>query len=333
MNAQKYPKRIIFDLTNKCNLKCLFCARTVYDYEYQYLPFSLFEKAKEIFPYTEEVTLLGWGEPLCHPEFEKIFQVCASYKNMKTYIISNGLILDRFAQTFVDNNLTYLALSIDGATKEIYEKLRKGSNFKKVIENIRLINKLKDDKKSLSPYMRFVFVAAKENIKELPALVKLAKDKNIPEIKVVYLTVYKPEFKDSSLWFYRDMVEDVFNEAGSVAKRLKIKLNLPPVIGKDPLKDVFHAPCDVAFNELYIGCDGKIRRCQAGAEELSRFTGNESFADIWNSDFFKDFRKTVNTDSPPDDCCNCSQSNRLNVNRHSAHFKFQNGIPLTLRSK
>ena len=152
MNAQKYPKRIIFDLTNKCNLKCLFCARTVYDYEYQYLPFSLFEKAKEIFPYTEEVTLLGWGEPLCHPEFEKIFQVCASYKNMKTYIISNGLILDRFAQTFVDNNLTYLAVppERDDEVKDFINyrsgngKYRTGNSWN-INDDIIILKQVKDE--------------------------------------------------------------------------------------------------------------------------------------------------------------------------------------------
>ena len=55
------------------------------------------------------------------------------------------------AKKLVKGGMSYLTLSIDGASQRTYSIYRKGGNFNRVIHNIKLINKAKKryDSKSL----------------------------------------------------------------------------------------------------------------------------------------------------------------------------------------
>lgn len=87
-------KKIYIEITNICNLKCKFCPDT--NRTKAFMSSDNFEKIiKKIHKHTNLVYLHVKGEPLLHPELEKILQILQRY-NLKANLTTNGtLIKDR----------------------------------------------------------------------------------------------------------------------------------------------------------------------------------------------------------------------------------------------
>jgi radical SAM protein with 4Fe4S-binding SPASM domain len=93
MKMKKF-KRVYIEITNICNLQCSFCP--VVERDKQIMPTSLFEKViKEVAPLTEQVCLHLMGEPLAHPEFPKIIELCEK-ENVKINLTTNGILLKKY---------------------------------------------------------------------------------------------------------------------------------------------------------------------------------------------------------------------------------------------
>ena len=63
------PRRLVLELTNRCNLNCVMCGRNAADFQptqFQMEWLKYFEPVRNL---VEEVTLMGWGEPTVHPDF------------------------------------------------------------------------------------------------------------------------------------------------------------------------------------------------------------------------------------------------------------------------
>ena len=89
-------KRVYIEITNICNLQCSFCP--VVERDKQIMPVDLFEKAiKEVAPLAEQVCLHLMGEPLAHPEFPKIVELCEK-ENVKINLTTNGILLNRYQE-------------------------------------------------------------------------------------------------------------------------------------------------------------------------------------------------------------------------------------------
>lgn len=84
-------KKIYIEITNSCNLNCSFCNNNKRDKKFMSL--EQFKRViEEIKPYTHYVYLHVKGEPLLHPKFNSILQVCDE-NNIKVNITTNGTLL------------------------------------------------------------------------------------------------------------------------------------------------------------------------------------------------------------------------------------------------
>ncbi len=82
---KSYPRRIVFELTNRCNFRCIMCGREASVFQTYDLPMSIIRHFEPCFPHVEEVTLHGWGEGTLHPRFIEILNIPKS-KNYILYI-------------------------------------------------------------------------------------------------------------------------------------------------------------------------------------------------------------------------------------------------------
>lgn len=88
-------KRIYIEISNICNLQCSFCPTV--KTESRVLSVPDFEKIlKQAAPLTEEVCLHVMGEPLTHPNIDKIIKTCELCK-LKVQITTNGLDISKFS--------------------------------------------------------------------------------------------------------------------------------------------------------------------------------------------------------------------------------------------
>lgn len=320
------PQRVVFEITNRCNLKCKMCAQSSRKFEYKDLDMNIVKKVEHLIPYTTDVSLFGWGEPLVHKRFLDIFDITTKYPT-NIFVLTNGLLLtEDVARHLISKGLRYLNFSVDGAVKETYNKIRRGSDFDKVIANIRTIVKIKKELGKKYPYLRMVFTATRHNIKEFPDFLKLAASLGMNEVKLLYAIAYHEDLVKDSLFFHKELTNKVFDESENIAKKLGLKLTLPDRFSDK--KTTFHKPCYRPWEEIYVQCDGTLRACCFN-DELMGDLNKESFEDIWNNEKFQEFRKRINSSSPPETCKNCQHFRHIDVNKLESHVGTSVKVPMT----
>lgn len=154
------PERIQLEVVFGCNASCTMCPvdlpterkKGVMSMElFRYIVDEMSVYSSDI----EKFDLWGLGEPLLDKTlFEKI--VYAKSKGFRNLAIAtNADLMDEAKQySLLETGLDTIIFSIDGCRKETHEKIRKGVDFKNVIENARGIVEKRNRRDSK---MRFVF--------------------------------------------------------------------------------------------------------------------------------------------------------------------------------
>ena len=309
-----FPRRLVFELTNVCNLNCVMCGRNAADFKPTLFPLNWFRWFEPMFDVIEEVTLMGWGEPTVHPDFKEMLEIIDRHSARK-YFCTNGMRLDILKDTIFDTHVDVFAVSLDGAKAETNNRIRRGADFDKVVANLRAIVKARTERGLKYPWINFVFCAMKSNLWELPDLVRLASDIGIDEVKVVYLTAFEDDLTGEVLWNCQDEVRAAFDEAIKVGEELGILLKFPHIQGEDVAGDRPHKDCFVPWRDFFLGSDGYIRPCMSTPVQFELFDMNKSFEEMWNSKHYQKYRAMVNDPERMEDACKrCYQSSHCNWN-------------------
>lgn len=93
--------RAYLEITTQCNRSCSFCAGTSRKKEFL-APEKFEERLKKVLPVTENIFLHLMGEPLLHPAFEKIGDLCRKY-GAKVTLVTNGTLLAGKEEYLLDN--------------------------------------------------------------------------------------------------------------------------------------------------------------------------------------------------------------------------------------
>ena len=103
-------KRIYIEITNNCNLNCSFCSKT--NKVKRYLSVNEFENIlKKINDYTNYIYLHVKGEPLLHPDLDKILDLLDKY-NKKVIITTNGTLLKERLDILLKHNIYRINISL-----------------------------------------------------------------------------------------------------------------------------------------------------------------------------------------------------------------------------
>ena len=112
------------------------------------------------------------GDPFASHVYRHFMEQTPERDNIKYSILTNGLMFKEFHTRVpnVINNLKELGVSIDGASKETYEKLRLGGKWDKINENLECMAEQKAKRG-----FRFIlhFVVQKDNFHEMERIIDL----------------------------------------------------------------------------------------------------------------------------------------------------------------
>lgn len=291
----KYPKNISIEPINACNLCCEFCSS----------PPKLLRRPKKILSFVEfkkivddikNVTHYLWlflaGEPFLNPDFPKMVAY-ASKNHLHTTTSSNAqLINQKLAQEIVKAGLDCLIISFDGTTKETYEQMRQGGDFRKLLSNINFILQEKKRQKKIKPEIQLQFLVSKINIHEKEKFIKLAKSLNV---QYCFKTLAVPT------WIYpkekcQILAKKYLPKEGRYIKEYKLK------------RDKSCANHERSF----ILSDGTICICCYDLEGQYKM-GNiffEKFLDVWKSKKYINVRKLMAQRKLPL-CKICGETNEL----------------------
>jgi len=263
----------------------------------------------------EEVTLFGWGEPLLHPKLKEILDICTEFSHdatLRTYITTNGLFLDDYIDLFLSYPITFVQISLDAVTKELYEKIRVGSNFDKVVSNIAKFKDCIGSNRHVRPYVRLAMVTMNMNFHHMPLLVEFADRYNISEVKFPMLTAFNVEMVPQTVYHNLNLYRKHLYQAIKRGKSLGVKVNYPQMDLTDTRR---HKHCHFPYTTLFVSASGKLRSCQSNLECLGHVTKT-----CWNDKAYKEMRTIVDDENKmPSQCGRCYQATVANWTNPFAH--------------
>jgi MoaA/NifB/PqqE/SkfB family radical SAM enzyme len=138
------PKYILLEATGKCNLFCPMCPRELVSFEPADIPMPLFKKIiEEAKDYLEFVVPYGGGEPMLNPRIFEMIQFCRE-RNLRVGFSTNGTMNNAERNhKLLSAGLDYIIFAFDGASRETYEKYRKGAKFEETRDKILDFLKMK----------------------------------------------------------------------------------------------------------------------------------------------------------------------------------------------
>lgn len=159
------PIEVYLELTNTCNLRCIYCYKKGLNigapkfFDENLLP-EILEDLHSVSPEPILFVLEG-GEPLLHPNCIKLIKLIKKF-NDPIDILTNGELLNseiilNVSDCF-DRANDEFQISLDGISE--YALLNRGNNWKKVFENIKMLN-------AFGIYPRINTVITKYNIREI----------------------------------------------------------------------------------------------------------------------------------------------------------------------
>lgn len=148
------PVRLWIETASICNLKCVMCLNKALPKEEKGLmDFALFKRIiNEVRDYVYDVYLHHRGEPLIHPELPQMIEY-AGKSGIRVKFHTNGTLMKpELTKKILTAGPDLVSFSIDGFTKETYEKIRVNANFEETMENISYFLTCRNEMGLKKPY-------------------------------------------------------------------------------------------------------------------------------------------------------------------------------------
>ena len=190
-----YPWNVTLPMADICNAKCSFCSSWMVGN--RWLKSQDIDQYSSLIRHSCQFGLQGHGEPLVNPEFKDI---CLKLKELldprcSVYIITNGLLLDRYISFLQDIQINSYNISLNAATPETHDSIMGlGKNgFNRIVSSIRNILALrKDVPNPVSVYLSYVVI--QQNIHEIPQFIELANNLGVDGIRFRTLSPMSDNF-------------------------------------------------------------------------------------------------------------------------------------------
>ncbi len=287
------------ETTNYCNLDCSFCNRKEVVSKLIHMPLSKWREMLERIKHhpIQECKLMGMGEPMLHPQFDKITEEFKKYfpeskvivATNCQYNISEGSKMRSRLERAMEN-IDILYFSIDGY-KESYERDRSPAKWEKLIKFLQDFQSINRS----ACQIVINYVVNKQNIFDIPKINAFQVEYNLDDFR---LNIAQDWSEDNSIttnsdtWGYS---QDQLNYLRGYKDYIK---------GKSPWT---WSDCFWPQKGLYTTVDGSVKVCclNTGASSMGNIF-EDDIDSIRGSQSYRKIATGCSTDSPTSHCANCS---------------------------
>jgi radical SAM protein with 4Fe4S-binding SPASM domain len=331
--APPLPEDLQVEVTGACNLRCRMCLvryAPAVGRRAGALDLEQFLELVDSVPRLRRLTLQGLGEPLLSPHLLDMVAYAAG-RGARVGFNTNGTLLDRgTAERLIAAGLSWLHVSLDGATATTYEDVRHGTGlrpqpgqFERVVGNLRGLVQARRAAGSPSPRVQVVFVAMRRNADELEPLVELAAEIGVDELFVQNLSHDFGDAPDSARYMeLRAYVEEealfagddrdaerAFARAEARAAELGLPLRLPQLATRIAARRPGQPGCTWPWESAYVTHRADVQPCCMVMGSDRAKLGNlhsAPFERVWHGASYRRFRERLLGDDPPEVCRGCS---------------------------
>ena len=299
-----YPFKIEVEHTTICNKKCIICEHTYWQEKQERLTFEQFKHITDQFPKLRWINITGEGTGFLNPDFLQIIEYLRSKDISVNFVDEFDFIDETKARKLIELGVNCIWISMDGATKETYERIKVGCDFEKALSNIKMLLRLKKELNSPFPMLCFRFVVNKLNYTEMPKMVELIHSLGDLGEGTKLEFVGLLTFKETEKYYLPEVPKEIIKETIQKGKNLGVNVQFSHIC-KSELPSI--SKC-TAWMEPYIMMNGYVLPCCAvlmsnKRDFLRKYAfGNlfeKSFKEIWYSERYKKFRSLVQNNKRP----------------------------------
>jgi radical SAM protein with 4Fe4S-binding SPASM domain len=294
------PLALSFEPTTSCNLRCPECPSGLRSFTRPtgMLEDDLFRRTiDELHETLLYLIFYFQGEPYLHPRFLELVRY-ASERGIYTATSTNAHYLtDAAARRTVESGLDRLIISIDGTTQDVYEQYRVGGKLHKVIEGTRNVLKWKRALNSRTPHVIFQFLVVRPNEHQIAEVRRLARELGVDEVGLKTAQIYDYEAGSPLI--------PTLDQYARYARQPD---------GGYRIKNKFVDHCWKMWHSCVVTWDGLVVPCCFDKDATYRLGDlkKESFATLWQSDAYGQFRQAlIRSRSEIEMCRNCTEGTRV----------------------
>lgn len=320
---------LFLEITDSCNLRCQHCGSDCSSKRQTYLSYPIIEdllrKVSEQYDSTKIMICITGGEPLIHPDVEKIIKTSSDF-GFKVGITTNGtLVTENVAKSLVSAGLNTVAVSLDGFGKTHDEFRKIKGSFRRAIEGIHNFRAAGIDPQAVT-------VVHKKNIQELDKLYSFLVDDKFESWGITTIEPIGRAKENIDLLLGKSELRIVFDFIKE--KRFDLNCEMEVTYGcshfvtmkyEREIRD-FYFQCGAGTKVAGIRANGNIVACLDIEDCDETIQGNiyrDDFVNIWNTkyDLFREDRSDKN-----EKCRNCK--NKKVCMGDAAHtWDFKNNEP------
>ena len=145
-----YPPCLQIEPSSICNFRCVMCYQidnSFSDGHSEYMGYMPLEMFKDIIDQAEgnieAITLASRGEPLLNRNIVEMLEYCRG-KFLGLKVNTNASVLtEAIIHALLSCDVQTVVFSIDAAEKELYEKIRVGGKFERLLRNVKRFKEIK----------------------------------------------------------------------------------------------------------------------------------------------------------------------------------------------
>ncbi len=343
------PETISLFLTFRCNLRCKMCGQwgptgSAKGYPPELLKSFLSREEirrliEEVRSFRPNITLFG-GEPLLHPEFPGIVEDVKS-AGLRSNVITNATLLERFADLFVDFGMDEVIFSLDGP-REVHDEIRGvPGSFDRAMEGFARLGRAKRGRGAGRPRINVTSVVYEHGYERLPELPPIARALGAESLTVHHLIFCgRATYDRHNEFFEREFGARCYDWEGFVVDKLPaidpekvIQIKNQMLSARSPVAVSFYpnltdaeirewytsfefvprsysGRCKGPWMTAYVFPDGGVRPFHS-MNFVAGSIRTASFGEIWNNDAYTHYRRTLKQCGRFPICSRCTELYRF----------------------
>lgn len=279
------PLFTCFDVTYRCNLKCIHCCFSEEDTSNrkELSTENVFYLLKELNDLRIFSFQFAGGEPFVRKDFFDIVKESSKYPYVVS-IATNGTMIDASTARFLKQcNIKHVQVSLDGASVETHEFIRGRGTFDKTLNGIK---SLVDAGIEVS----IASVIYKKNIDAVSELCSLTKEYGCTALRLQLLLLQGNAVNNKNeLTITRDKLKSIIDCAPKLQQKYGVKIVLPcfaQFINSQSNHILSKVGCGAGVTSININPYGDVTACGilTGQEYSMGNCMSEKISDIWKDE-------------------------------------------------